>query len=70
MKQSRKDWLVPAALIALSLVPAAAGTARVVELTNSAHLSSANARFFAAPIPIVLHIVSVDNYSMHGAFQF
>ncbi|MBK6487458.1 MAG: DUF2306 domain-containing protein [Gemmatimonadetes bacterium] len=70
MKQSRKDWLVPAALIALSLVPAAAGTARVVELTNSAHLSSANARFFAAPIPIVLHIVSVVIYSMLGAFQF
>lgn len=70
MRGTRKDWLVPAALIALSLVPAAAGSARMIQLTSSANLSPENARFFASPVPVVLHIVSVVVYSMVGAFQF
>jgi uncharacterized membrane protein len=66
----RSDWLVPAMLILLSLVPAIAGTARLAELASHAQVTKANARFFAQPIPVVLHILTVIPYSMVGAFQF
>src|SRR5689334_8762859 len=66
----RSDWLVPATLILLSLVPAVAGTARLAELARGAQVTAANARFFAQPIPVVLHILSVIPFSIIGAFQF
>jgi len=66
----RADWLVPAGLIALSLVPAMAGTARLTELTRGAAITPDNARFFAMPLPVVLHILSVIPFSILGAFQF
>ena len=66
----RSDWLVPTLLILLSLVPAIAGTARLAQLAGGAKVTAANARFFAQPIPVVLHILSVIPYSMVGAFQF
>jgi uncharacterized membrane protein len=66
----RSDWLVPGALILLSLVPAVAGTARLSELASGAEVTTANARFFAQPIPLVLHILSVIPYTIVGAFQF
>jgi uncharacterized membrane protein len=66
----RSDWLVPALLILLSLVPAIAGTARLGELASNAPVTKANARFFAQPIPVVLHILAVIPFSMVGAFQF
>jgi uncharacterized membrane protein len=67
---TRSDWLVPAALIALSLVPAVAGTARLAELWRGAAITEANARFFAAPLPVVAHILVVIPYCIVGAFQF
>ena len=71
MKDStRADWLIPTALIVLSLVPAIAGTVRVVELAHGAAITDANARFFAAPLPVLLHIPAVIVYSMLGALQF
>ena len=57
-------------LILLSLVPAIAGTARLAQLAGGAEVTSQNARFFAHPIPVVLHILSVVPYSIIGAFQF
>ena len=66
----RSDWLVPGALILLSLVPAVAGTARLAQLASGAEVTTANARFFAQPIPVVLHILAVIPYSIIGAFQF
>jgi uncharacterized membrane protein len=68
--QLRPDWLVPALLILLSLLPAAAGTARLAELAHGAQVTEANARFFAVPLPVILHIVSVIPFSILGAFQF
>lgn len=65
----RKDWMVPALLVVLSLVPAIAGTARLAELAGGAE-TEANARFFAQPIPVLLHILVVVPYSILGAFQF
>ena len=63
-------WLVPAALILLSAVPIAAGAFRLTELSSGAEVTADNARFFASPLPVVLHIVSVSVYSVLGAFQF
>ncbi len=70
MKATRPDWLIPAALIALSMVPAIAGTVRLAQLAGGAHITPENARFFASPVPVLLHIPAVIIYSMLGAFQF
>jgi hypothetical protein len=62
--------LVPAGLLLLSIVPVAAGAFRLTQLTVGADITTENARFFAAPIPIVAHIVGATLYSVLGAFQF
>jgi uncharacterized membrane protein len=67
---SRSDWLVPAALIVISLVPALAGTARLVQLGSNANLTPENARFFNAPLPVLIHIPAAIVYSILGAIQF
>ena len=66
----RSEWLVPSLLVLLSVVPAVAGTTRLVELASGAEVTEANARFFAQPLPVVAHILSVIPYSILGAFQF
>ena len=70
MNSTKKDWLIPAGLIALSLVPAVAGTVRLTQLAGGAEITPENARFFASPLPVVLHIPAVIVYSILGAFQF
>ena len=67
---TRANWLVPAALILLALVPAFFGTARLVELARGAEITPANARFIANPFPVALHILVVIPYGLVGAFQF
>jgi uncharacterized membrane protein len=66
----RNPWLVPAALIFLSLIPVIAGSVRLTELTGGADITPRNARFFASPIPVAVHIATVTVYSVLGAFQF
>jgi uncharacterized membrane protein len=66
----RSRWVVPAALIFLTLIPVVAGGVRLTELTGGAPITPRNERFFNAPIPVVAHIVSVTAYSLLGAFQF
>lgn len=63
-------WLVPVALILLSAIPLIFGTLRLNELASSAEITPANARFFASPLPVVLHIVGAAVYAILGAFQF
>jgi len=70
MKLTKSDWLIPAGLIALSLVPAIAGSVRLTHLAEGAAITPENARFFAAPMPVVLHIPAAIVYSIVGAFQF
>ena len=70
MTSTKKDWLIPAALITLSLVPAAAGIARLAQLSAGTTITPENARFFSMPLPVVLHIPAVIVYSLLGAFQF
>src|SRR5688572_17987771 len=64
------DWLVPAALIVLSFIPFAAGAVRVVGLAGGTEITPENARFFAVPLPVVLHILSASLFCILGAFQF
>lgn len=66
----KSDWLIPAGLIALSVVPALAGGIRLFQLGGGAEITSDNARFFAEPLPVVLHIISATIFSFVGAFQF
>lgn len=70
MNATQLNWRIPAGLIALSLVPALAGTARLAQLAGGANITPENARFFATPLPVAIHIVAVIIYSMLGAFQF
>jgi uncharacterized membrane protein len=67
---TKADWLVPAGLIALSLVPTVFGTIRLTQLASGASITAENARFFAAPQPVVAHILAVIPYCIIGAFQF
>ena len=66
----KAQWLIPTGLILLSSVPVVAGAFRLSELTSGAEVTPENARFFATPVPVVLHIISVTVYCLLGAFQF
>ncbi|SDF42146.1 Uncharacterized membrane protein [Lentzea fradiae] len=65
-----RDRLIPAAIILFSLVPVLGGALRLAELGGGADITPDNARFFASPLPVVLHAVTVSVYSVLGAFQF
>ncbi len=67
---SRREWLIPAGLVLLSLVPMIAGTARLVDMATAHAITPENARFLGDPVPGALHIVSVAVFSLLGAFQF
>lgn len=66
----KRDWLIPAGLIALSVIPPVAGTLRLVQLGAGAAITPENARFFAAPLPVALHILSALVFCVLDAFQF
>ena len=65
-----REWGVPFALIALCAIPLVFGAVRLVTLAVGAEITPENARFFAAPLPVVLHIVAAAAYIVLGAFQF
>jgi uncharacterized membrane protein len=61
---------VPFALVALVVVPAIAGSLRLVELAGGPHLILANPRITASPVPVIVHIMCAVPYAVLGAFQF
>ncbi len=67
---NRADWLIPSGLIALAFIPVVAGAVRLSVVAGGGLPTTANARCFDAPMPVVLHIISVTVYSLLGAFQF
>jgi len=67
---NRREWLVPAGLLLLSVIPALGGSVRLAELASDPAITADNARFVTQPLPVVLHILCVTTYSMVGAFQF
>ena len=66
--RARRDWWIPASLIALTAVPALAGAARLVDLSSGR--TEENARFFDLPVPIIVHIIGATTFCVLGAFQF
>ncbi|MDQ3706764.1 MAG: DUF2306 domain-containing protein [Chloroflexota bacterium] len=68
-KTRSAKWLI-AGLLVLSIIPLAGGVFRLTQLAGGADITPANARFFASPLPVVLHIVSAGVYAILGAFQF
>lgn len=65
----RPDWLGPAALIALGVVPALGGAVRLAQMAQGV-VTPENARFLAAPLPALVHIVGSTLYAFGGALQF
>ena len=65
-----RDWLAPAGLLLLSLVPMAAGAMRLTQLSTGAAVTADNARFFDAPVPVIAHIVGSTLFLLLGALQF
>ncbi|GAB3805249.1 DUF2306 domain-containing protein [Micromonospora zhanjiangensis] len=69
MTTRRRDWPILTGLILLSVVPAFGGALRVVSLSGG-EVTPENVRFFAAPVPVLLHIVAAVAFTVLGAFQF
>jgi uncharacterized membrane protein len=69
-KKMRVVWRVPAGLILLSIIPLIFGIVRLNQLINGAEITPDNARFFASPSPVVIHIIAATVYALLGAFQF
>jgi len=66
----KAQWRVPAAFILLCAIPFAAGAYRLVTLATGAEITPENARFFGAPLPVVLHIICAVLFIVLGALQF
>lgn len=64
-----RGFIVPLLLVLLGVVPVLGGVVRMMSLA-SGHVTPENARFFASPFPIVVHLVAVALYAILGALQF
>ena len=69
-RSTRSTGWVPIALVALVLIPAIAGSLRLLELVGGEQLMPANPRITASPLPVVIHIICAVLYAVLGAFQF
>jgi uncharacterized membrane protein len=69
-RTARINWLIAGGLIVLSAIPFAAGVYRLISLAGGAAITPQNARFFAMPLPVIIHIVCALPYLTVGAFQF
>lgn len=68
--KTQTSWWVPVGLIFLSIIPLIFGALRLNELANGAEITPGNARFFASPSPVVIHIIASAVYVLLGALQF
>ena len=64
-----REWLIPVGLILLSAIPVLAGSFRIADLGTGAPTTESE-RFFASPVPVVVHIIGATIYCVLGAFQF
>jgi uncharacterized membrane protein len=64
------DRQIIAGLITLSAIPVLAGTSRLIHLAAGATITPENSRFFAAPLPVVIHVIGASLFCLLGAFQF
>jgi len=65
-----RGWPVAAGLVALSAIPLAAGTLRLVQLAGGPDLLPADDRFDAFPVAIVVHVTGAAIFALLGVFQF
>ncbi|MEH1017108.1 DUF2306 domain-containing protein [Micromonospora sp. CPCC 206060] len=70
MTTRRRDWPLLTGLILLSVVPAFGGALRVAQLSGGAEVTPEDERFFAAPVPVLLHIFAAVAFCALGALQF
>lgn len=66
---NRVDWLLFSGLLAMCIIPAGGGIVRLVALASGAEITAEHARFFAAPAPVVLHILASLTFCAGGVFQ-
>jgi len=66
----RSSWPVPVALVALSAIPLAAGTLRLVQLSGGPDVLPADDRFAGFPLALVVHILGAATYAVIGTLQF
>jgi hypothetical protein len=64
------EWLAIVGLLLLSFIPIASGMHRLNQLGGGAQVTAENARFFASPLPVTVHIVGSTLFAILGAFQF
>jgi uncharacterized membrane protein len=64
-----RGWPVPAALVALSIIPLVAGSLRLVQLAGGPAVIPADARFTGFPVALVVHILGAALFALVGAFQ-
>ena len=69
-KRGPAEWLVIVGLLLLSFIPVVSGAFRLTQLNGGAAVTPANARFFASPLPVSVHIVCASLFAILGAFQF
>ncbi len=65
----RTGWALPAALVALCLVPVMSGALRLVQLAGGPDLMPADDRWAGWPVALVVHIVGSAVFALGGAFQ-
>ena len=69
MSTRERSWPVPVALVALSAIPLAAGTLRLVQVAGGPAVIPADHRFAGFPLPLVVHIVGATTYALVGILQ-
>lgn len=67
---NRSNWLVPASLALLAVLPLIPGAFRLAELAGGPALLPVNPRVLAAPLPVIVHVVSAAIFYLLGALQF
>ncbi|WP_240644023.1 DUF2306 domain-containing protein [Antribacter gilvus] len=70
VRASRREWLVPAGLLLLTVIPMLGGAVRLGDLASTPAVTPENARFVGDPFPVVVHIVAAVVYGVGGALQF
>lgn len=66
----RGEWTLLAFILVYSFIPAFGGLLRVLELAGGPGIVPENPRALAAPVPIVLHVLSSFLFCIVGALQF
>jgi hypothetical protein len=70
MKLKRKEWFIITSLFLFSFIPTFGGLVRILDLTTKSNFIPINSRALAAPIPIIIHIITSFIFCIFGIIQF